>query len=132
MLVGAAHDLGVPVGNVRIVGQADLGAGIPSDAPAGPARTATRFSRSPPAEAMAGRCEQCDEPTERAQVRIMPVEGVWIERVAAVVCRSCGFLRLTKSGREKLARGIVATDDAPGPRPPPTAMPLEIVKVYGS
>lgn len=80
---------------------------------------------------MAGRCEQCGEPTDRAQVRLMPVEGVWIERVAAVVCRSCGFLRLTKSGREKLARGFVATDNVIGPKPPATTMPVEVVKIYG-
>lgn len=75
---------------------------------------------------MAGRCEQCQEPTNRAVVRVRASGDRWVERLPAIVCRSCGFIRLTEAGHAKLARAQEA-----GPTPAPALVPLEVVRVYG-
>lgn len=75
-------------------------------------------------------CARCGGPLDRAQVRVLIWERLWIERVAAVVCRRCVAVELTKAGQEKVARLTRAGEDVlgiPGEDPAPA---VEVVKVY--
>lgn len=75
-------------------------------------------------------CARCGGPLDRAQVRVLIWERLWIERVAAVVCRSCVAVALTDAGEAKVARLTRAGVEVlgiPGEDPAPK---VEVVKVY--
>lgn len=62
----------------------------------------------------------------------MAVPRLWVERVAAILCRSCGFIQLTKVGREKVLRAVDASAKVLGSAPALSPMPIEVGKVYGA
>lgn len=75
-------------------------------------------------------CAQCGGTLDRAQVRVLVWDRLWIERVAAVVCRSCVAVALTDAGEAKVARLTRAGVEVlgiPGEDPAPK---VEVVRVH--
>jgi hypothetical protein len=80
-------------------------------------------SRSVEARSAEAECPKGHGPVARMQARVLVLGKVWIQRVAAVHCPTCGMARLTPAGLDKVNRGIEAFL-ALGPSPPKAWTPI--------